>query len=49
MKPIQFKLILPPDVKAWIEAQAAKNLRSQSAEIVVCLRERMDREAQPQT
>lgn len=47
-KPIQFKLNLPGDVKAWIEGQAAKNLRSQGAEIVACLRERMDREDQPQ-
>ncbi len=43
-KPVQFKLILPSDVKIWLEAEAAKNIRSQGAEIVSCLRERMERQ-----
>lgn len=46
---VQFKLNLPAEVKAWLEVQAARNVRSQGAEIVACLRERMDRETQPQT
>lgn len=49
MKPKQFKLNLPSDVKTWIEAQAAKNLRSQGAEIVACLRAHMDAKPNPQT
>ena len=40
-KPTQFKLILPPDVKRWVEEQAAKNVRSQGAQIVASLREKM--------
>lgn len=42
-KTVQFKLNLPLDVKEWLEAQAASNMRSQGAEIVVSLRERMTR------
>ncbi len=41
MKTTQFKLILPADVKAWLETEAKKNLRSQSAQIVTCLRTEM--------
>ena len=37
----QYKLNLPADVKAWVAAMAAKNLRSQSAEIIFALREKM--------
>lgn len=40
-KKLQFKLMLPEDVKAWLAARAERNLRSQGAEIVACLRERM--------
>lgn len=43
-KPTQFKLILPPDVKDWLEQQASKNVRSQGAEIVARLRAAMERE-----
>jgi plasmid stability protein len=39
----QFKLNLPADVKDWLKAEAAKNLRSQGSEIVACLRKRMER------
>ena len=42
-QPIQFKLILPADVKAWLAAESAKNIRSQGSEIVACLREQMAR------
>lgn len=37
----QFKMNLPPDVSRWVAAEAAKNLRSQSAEIVFALRQKM--------
>lgn len=43
MKAKQFKLIIPADVKAWLEAEAKKNLRSQSAQIVSCLRAEMSK------
>jgi hypothetical protein len=35
---------MPEDVKQWIEEQAAKNMRSQNAEIVFILREVMKAE-----
>lgn len=38
---IQVKINLPEDVKRWLEMQAAKNLRSQNAEIVLALRAKM--------
>jgi hypothetical protein len=41
----QFKLNIPADVKRWVEAQAAANMRSQSAEIIFTLREKMGRTA----
>lgn len=40
----QFKLNIPSDVKDWLAEQADKNLRSQTAEIVLALREKMKRE-----
>lgn len=46
-KPMQLRL--PADLKAWIAEQAARNGASQNAEIVRTIRERMDRETQPQT
>lgn len=48
MKTTQFKLILPADVKAWLETEAKKNLRSQSAQIVTCLRTEMTKGAESQ-
>ena len=44
-KPVQFKLNLPAEVKAWLEEQAQKNVRSQGAEIVFRLRKQMEQEA----
>ena len=41
MENVQFKLNLSIDVKAWLEREAEKNLRSQGAQIVVCLRANM--------
>lgn len=42
----QFKLNLPSDVKDWIEKEAAQNLRSQTSEIILAVREKMRRETQ---
>jgi hypothetical protein len=47
MKPIQFKLNLPADVKAWLEEEAVRNLRSQGAQVVSCLRGVMSRQETP--
>lgn len=41
MKIIQFKVNLPADVKAWLEDEAKRNVRSQGAQIVACLRAAM--------
>jgi hypothetical protein len=49
MKAKQFKLIIPADVKAWLESEAKKNLRSQSAQIVSCLRAEMSKGEQTQS
>lgn len=38
------RLRFPTDVKAWIEREAEKNLRSQNAEIVFRLRRDMEKE-----
>lgn len=42
----QFKLQIPMDVKSWLAEQARKNMRSQTAEIVLALKEKMGREAE---
>ena len=39
----QFKVLLPTDVKRWLAIQAATNLRSQNSEVVLALREKMQR------
>ncbi len=44
MKTTQFKLNLPADVKAWLEEEAVRNLRSQGAQVVSCLRAAMSRQ-----
>ncbi len=44
MKTTQFKLNLPADVKAWLEEEAMRNLRSQGAQVVTCLRAAMSRQ-----
>ena len=41
-KPVQLRL--PPDLKAWIAAQAEQNASSQNSEIVRAIRERMERQ-----
>jgi hypothetical protein len=35
---------IPSDVKAWVEAEAARMLSSQNSEILRCIRARMDAE-----
>lgn len=40
----QFKIAIPLDMKRWLAVEAAKNMRSQSAEILVAVREKMDRQ-----
>lgn len=43
----QLRIRLPRDVKAWLERQSAKNMRTQSAEIVLALKALMA--ADPET
>lgn len=43
MQTVQYKMKLPVDVKAWLAEQSAKNLRSQSNEIILAIREKMER------
>lgn len=40
---VQFKFNLPENVKAWLVHEAARNLRSQSAEVTLALLEKMAR------
>ena len=44
----QVRIRLPNDLKAWVEKEAKKNLRSVNAEVVFVLRDRMA-EQQPST
>lgn len=37
----QFKINLPEDVKRWVSRRAEENLRSQTAEIIFIIREKM--------
>jgi hypothetical protein len=38
----QYKLNVPEDVKAWLVEQSKRNLRSQSQEVILALREKME-------
>lgn len=40
-----FGLRMPEEVKEWVARQAKANMRSQNSEIVVALKEKMDRVA----
>ncbi|WP_172332458.1 Arc family DNA-binding protein [Mangrovicoccus sp. HB161399] len=40
-KPLQLRL--PPDLKAWIASEAAKNGSSQNSEVIRAIRDRMAR------
>ena len=44
----QVPVRLPADVKAWLIEQAKRNGSSQNSEVIRAVRERMDREDQPQ-
>lgn len=45
----QLALRVPADVKAWLAEQARRNGSSLNSEAIRAVRERMDRETQPQT
>lgn len=40
---------IPPEMKEWLEREAARNLRSMTAEVVLSVRQRMERERQTRT
>ncbi len=42
----QLKVNMPEDVKRWLAAEADRNMRSQTAEIVLALKEKMARSGQ---
>ena len=45
MRPgLQFKIRIPPELKQWLDEESVKNLRSVTAEIVLSVRERKERE-----
>jgi len=46
-KPLQLRL--PPDLKAWLEAEADRNASSQNSEVVRAIRAAMARTDEPQT
>ncbi|NSL22890.1 Arc family DNA-binding protein [Agrobacterium tumefaciens] len=46
MAQVQFKLNLPHDIKEWLEEKARQNLRSQNSEVILALREKINRETQ---
>ncbi len=39
----QFKVLLPIEIKRWLAIQAATNMRSQNSEIILALKEKMER------
>lgn len=39
----QFKLAIPFEMKRWLAIQAAQNMRSQSAEVLIAIKEKMER------
>ncbi|UFW80046.1 Arc family DNA-binding protein [Rhizobium sp. SU303] len=39
-----FGLRMPSDINEWVEAEAARNLRSKNSEIVMALKEKMERQ-----
>lgn len=38
---VPLKINIPTEIKNWLSAEAKRNLRSQSAEIVLALRDKM--------
>lgn len=43
---VQFKFNLPADLKRWLEQEAKREVRSQGAQVVYCLRAAMQRAEQ---
>lgn len=39
----QFKITMPLEMKQWLAVEAARNMRSQSSEVLVAIREKMER------
>jgi len=37
----QMKIRIPPEIKQWLAREAAKNLRTQNAEVVLALKARI--------
>lgn len=37
----QMRIRLPVDVKKWLEKEASRNMRTQNAELVMAIREKM--------
>ncbi|UVC08660.1 Arc domain-containing protein [Rhizobium sp. TH2] len=46
---VQFKIKLPEHVKGWLAAEANRNMRSQSAEVVLAIKEKMIRQQSSET
>lgn len=40
----QFKIAIPFEMKRWLASEATKNMRSQTAEILLAIKERMERQ-----
>lgn len=38
----QMRIRIPPDVKTWVEQESKRNIRTQSAEIVIAIRDKME-------
>lgn len=45
---VQLQLRLPPDVKAWLAAEADRNGSSQNSEVIRALRDAMTKTTNPQ-
>lgn len=44
----QFKLNIPRDLKDWLAIEAERNMRSQTAEIILALKEKKLRQSEKQ-
>lgn len=45
---VQFKLNIPNDIKDWLADEASRNMRSQTSEIILALKEKRMRQIQTQ-
>lgn len=43
---VQFKVNLPEHVKQWLAEEANRNMRSQTAEVILAIKEKMGRQQQ---